>query len=538
MADVTNRRRHAGPARRGGRGPARAAMVLLLVLIVVMMIALAGFSFAELMLTENKATHLHGDELRLEHAMGSGVEMLQFFCEQPPAKQSEAGGAFNNPTLFRGIPLIPDDRSLRVPTRQVRFSIVAPLVEQGQVSGIRFGVENESARLHLADLLRWDQQQPLSGRKALMHFPGMTEAVADAILDWIDADAQPRPLGAENDYYAGLERPYAPRNGLPECLEELLLVKGVTRELLFGADANYNHLLDPEELTEPSSRARADSQTSETVPWASLLTVYSGQRNLTSAGRPRVDLNSMDLLKLQFALTEALDANWAAFIVAYRQYGPSASADAAAPGPPLTNAAMPPQCVISSVLDLAGAKVAIPSSTPSQPPKVYASPLPADPQAVALQLSNLLDKTTVVNVPVLRGGVSVNHAPRDVLRSVPGIDDALADRIIAARDAQSSQDDAGRRFPTWLLAEGVVDLPTMKMLLPNVCAGGDVVRAQVVGHFDKPGPAARAEVVVDATTLPARQVFWRDLRYWGPGYPLEWLGEDGDSDRNMKRSTR
>ena len=74
----------------------------------------------------------------------------------------------------------------------------------------------------------------------------------------------------------------------------------------------------------------------------------------------------------------------------------------------------------------------------------------------------------------------------------------------------------------------MVDLPTMKMLLPNVCAGGDVVRAQVVGHFDKPGPAARAEVVIDATTLPARQVFWRDLRYWGPGYPLEWLGEEGD----------
>ena len=126
MVDAANRRRRARPARRGGRGPARAAMVLLLVLIVVVMIALAGFSFAELMLTENKATHLHGDELRLEQAIGSGVEMLKLFCEQPPAKQSEAGGAFNNPTLFRGIPLIPDDRSQRVPTRQLRFSIVAP----------------------------------------------------------------------------------------------------------------------------------------------------------------------------------------------------------------------------------------------------------------------------------------------------------------------------------------------------------------------------------------------------------------------------
>ena len=518
--------------------PARGAMVLVLVLIVVMMIALAGFSFAELMLTENKATHLHGDELRLEQAIGSGVELLKLFGEQSSAKQLEAGGAFNNPTLFRGIPLIPDDRSLRVPTHQVRFSIVAPLLEEEQAGGIRFGVENESGRLHLADLLRWDQQQPGSGRKALMNFSNMTEAIADAILDWMDSDAQPRALGAETDYYLGLERPYAPRNGLPECLEELLLVKGVTRELLFGSDANYNHQIDPEELVESRSNARSTSPTTAPVPWASLLTIYSGQRNLTSEGRPRIDLNGMDLMKLQTQLTEALDANWAAFIVAYRQYGPSASVDAAAPGPPLVLAPTSPHYAIRSVLDLAGANVAIPSPLPSQPPKVYASPLPVDPQGVAQQLSNLLDKTTVVPVPVIRGGVSVNHASSNVLRGVPGIDDALADRIVTARDARASQEDAGRRFPTWLLTEGVVNLPTMKTLLPNVCAGGEVVRAQVVGHFDPPGPAARAEVVVDATTLPARQIFWRDLRFWGPGYPLEWLGEEGDHERSMKQRMR
>ena len=51
--------------------PRRRAMVLVFVLIVVAMIALAGFSFAELMLTENKAAHLHGDSLALEQAISS-----------------------------------------------------------------------------------------------------------------------------------------------------------------------------------------------------------------------------------------------------------------------------------------------------------------------------------------------------------------------------------------------------------------------------------------------------------------------------------
>ena len=70
-------------------------------------------------------------------------------------------------------------------------------------------------------------------------------AVADAILDWIDPDDAPRPFGAEADYYQGLAVPYAPRNGVPQCLEELLLVRGVTRDLLFGADANFNHRSTP-----------------------------------------------------------------------------------------------------------------------------------------------------------------------------------------------------------------------------------------------------------------------------------------------------
>ncbi|MBI3836472.1 MAG: general secretion pathway protein GspK [Planctomycetia bacterium] len=524
---------------RGPAGsPARAAMVLVLVLIVVVMIALAGFSFAELMLTENKATHLHGDELRLEQAIGSGVEFLKWLCEQPAEKQNLVGGLYNNPTLLRGIPLVPEDRSIRrAPSHQAHFSVIAPLMQEGEVSGIRFGVENESGRLHLADLLRWDQQQPGSGRKALLNFPGMTPAVADAILDWIDADRVPRETGAETEYYAGLEQPYAPRNGLPECLEELLLVKGVTRELLFGADANYNHQIEPEELARASTHERSASQGLKTTPWASLLTLYSGQRNLTSDGRPRVDLNGMDLTKLFQQLIEALDPNWAGFIVAYRQYGPYFGADPGVAGVPPPDVATGPRFMIGSVLDVVGTRVAIPGAA-GQPAKVYASPAAGDAASSSQQLPKLLDKTTVIGAPVLRGGVSVNHAPRAVLLCVPGMDDALAGRIIAARDSQTNKDDLSRRYPTWLLSEGVVDLPRMRTLLPNLSAGGDVVRAQIVGHFDGGGPSARAEIVIDAATVPARQVVWNDLRLWGTGYPLEYLAADGASAGDYRRRGR
>ena len=41
--------------------------------------------------------------------------------------------------------------------------------------------------------------------------------------------------GAESSYYQSLEKPYACRNGPIRYIEELLLIKGVTPQLLFGS---------------------------------------------------------------------------------------------------------------------------------------------------------------------------------------------------------------------------------------------------------------------------------------------------------------
>ena len=109
---------------------------------------------------------------------------------------------------------------------------------------------------------------------------------------------------------------------------------------------------------------------------------------------------------------------------------------------------------------------------------------------------------------------------------MPGMDAALVEQILATRPAPG-RDDAQRRDPTWLLSEGLIDLPQMKALLPYLTGGGDVVRAQVIGRFDAPGPSMRIETVVDATTNPPRQVYWKDLRLLGRGYRLESLGAEG-----------
>jgi general secretion pathway protein K len=58
--------------------------------------------------------------------------------------------------------------------------------------------------------------------------------LVDAIKDWIDADDEVTGSGAESTYYAGLPRPYKAKNAPIDCIEELLMVKGMTRELFYG----------------------------------------------------------------------------------------------------------------------------------------------------------------------------------------------------------------------------------------------------------------------------------------------------------------
>jgi general secretion pathway protein K len=68
--------------------------------------------------------------------------------------------------------------------------------------------------------------------------PGETaNTIVDSILDWKDSDDLHRIHGAEDQYYESLPVPYKAKNDKFDTLEELLLVKGVTPEILFGNES-------------------------------------------------------------------------------------------------------------------------------------------------------------------------------------------------------------------------------------------------------------------------------------------------------------
>jgi hypothetical protein len=502
----------------------RRAMVLVLVLIVIVILSLGAYSFTDLMLAHHDGAIQAGRIIQARGLVESGVDAVRLFLAQPEDQRLEAGGIFNNLDSFRGVTLIEDDN----PNDRGSFSVVAPNFDtDGNLQGVRHGLEDESTRLNLNTLLHAEELLPGAGRQFLMALPGMTEDVADAILDWIDADDEPRELGAEIDYYTGLSPAYVPKNGPLETVEELLLVRGVTPQLLFGADINRNGQLDSHEMDEEVTTVdSADVDPSSFRGWSAYLTLYSLEWNVTPEGQPRIYLNEPDLNKLYDELIAVLPQEWATFIIAYRQaglYKGNSEVTQGAGGQ--LNMDLKAKTPISQVLDLVGAKVQY-TFEGDDSSSILASPFSDDLGSLNTSLPQLMDYVTINPAATIPGRININQASITVLMGIPDMAPEIASQIVSRRDVETTGDKPNRRHETWLLQEGIVTLEEMKQMMPFVTSGGDVYRCQVVGYFQGGQAASRAEVVLDATYTLPRLLFWRDISHLGRGYAIETLGVD------------
>lgn len=513
-------------------------MVLVVVLVVIALLSLAGYTFAELMRAEQEAAVMHGRSVQAHALAESGLQAAQALLLQDRDAQADAGGVYDNPGRFRGVLVVDDD----TPHGRGRFTLLAHAVEEGDTVGIRYGLEDESTRLNLNMLLVAEKQAAGGGRTLLMALPGMTEDVADAILDWLDPDDEVREFGAEVDEYSGMTPPYAPKNGPLETVEELLLVRGVTPQLLFGADANRNGLIDPHEeaaaaalgaaTTGGSASNAADTGNSPNLGWARFLTLYSLESNTNAQGAKRININGDDLEQLYTELQSKFNSDTATFVVAYRQNGPSGSTGTTGGGNNTAVSAsaggqldmtQPAKASFSTVLDLIGATVQV-KFLGNQQATTIKSPFQPDALSMAVYLPKLMDELTVNPAPVIPGRININQAPRTVLLGIPGMTSETVEAIISQRDPATVLDHPERQHETWIMSEGIVTLEQMKALMPYVTAQGSVFRTQAVGFFEEGGPAARVEAILDASSSPPRQVFWRDMSHLGRGYSLQTLG--------------
>lgn len=109
-----------------------------------------------------------------------------------------------------------------------------PVGEGGTVS---VAIEDLDGRLDLNRIVDASGENPTPYRERLRRLleqlgAAEPEALGDALLDWIDRNDASAATGAESSYYEGLTPPYRAHNAPLDTLDELLLVKGFTPELV------------------------------------------------------------------------------------------------------------------------------------------------------------------------------------------------------------------------------------------------------------------------------------------------------------------
>ncbi|MGL6194163.1 MAG: hypothetical protein ACRC2T_05005 [Thermoguttaceae bacterium] len=216
----------------------RRGVALYLVAAVVAILSLGALALVSLLVTERQATRIRGNEIQVYESAQSGVELVRSVVGMSKTAQNQLGGLFDNPKYFAAVEVVPADSATK--TGAYRFTVLAPKISGNKVIGTRYGLVNESTKLHLQSVLDWELASPGQGRRSLMALPGMTPSTADSILDWIDSDSTPRSSGAELAYYRKTGAPYGPRNAIPVSLDELLLVRDMTRPLLYANDDSFN----------------------------------------------------------------------------------------------------------------------------------------------------------------------------------------------------------------------------------------------------------------------------------------------------------
>jgi hypothetical protein len=314
------------PSRNSRRLPATTpprGAALLVVLVVITLLALSAYTFTQTMQTDYEAAVIHSQEVQVRQAADSGVEYVAALL----ARRSPTGeeNLHHNPAWFQAIPVVETERT----AFRARFSVIASLEADPSSTRVRYGLVDESAKLNLNLLDELPKELQLSDEDIeswLLYVPGMTTELIAAIRDWIDADSDIRPGGAESETYEALQPPYAAKNGPLESLDELLLVRGVTPQLLYGEDANRNGLLDPNENDGDASPPFDNADGILNPGWSGYLTVLSRERNLRADGQPRINLNNGLLTELYDQLKEEFDEDTAKFVIAYRINGPKPQA--------------------------------------------------------------------------------------------------------------------------------------------------------------------------------------------------------------------
>lgn len=308
----------------------------------------------------------------------------------------------------------------------------------------------------------------------LAKLPGITQDQVDSIITWRGGTASG---GANDDYYQSLPEPYRCKNGPLETVEELLLVKDITKDLLFGYDRNRNGTLDAKEIQTGGMATAYNSANGSGRGIFPFITVY-GSQIAPSSSTPLVDLNSAGQSRISRLLTDA--------------------------GINQSSATQMAQAITS------------PRQSPRPFSNLFDFYFKMQPRGLTLDAFKKILPKASANPPgptaTAVAKVNINSAPKEVLACLPGLESADADAIISRRPAQPSDPTDFTWIIDVLSKQKVIGIGN-HITGSSTCYSGDVVAISGDGRAFR-----RCRVVISDKTKPARIIYRRDLT--ASGWPL------------------
>ena len=343
----------------------------------------------------------------------------------------------------------------------------AYIVSHHDATGEVLGAEDLGAKLNL-------NRQGAEQLAAIEPF--MLEDTISATLDWVDADDDANPLGAEMSYYRSLSSPYEPRNGVMRTTRELELVMGATADELRGEDWNLNGYLDPNEDDGDASWPPDNADGRLDAGWSGVLCAESLDLGLSATGQEMLDLKEASAGEVQ--TRAGVMSEQAEVIVRWAK-----ERDGARMGDYLRYS-------LRQMEDLLN------EDQQPRPPRSRLESLEAE------QLGKLFDEA-YVNEGVwgagpVPGKLNINTCEQRTLEMIPNLDPGLVESLIAERDARA------RGFTSF--AE-IMEVPGIQRaeaaaLYDVLTVKSNVYRIRSRGRDAITGVEVELVAVVDRSTLP------------------------------------
>lgn len=370
------------------------------------------------------------------------------------------------------------------------YSIVADDALDDEPDSVRYGITDEASKLNVNTATR---EQLTALFTQLVPTDVDVEELVESLIDWRDPDNESLPKGAESDYYSIQEPATKAKNAPLESVEELLLIRGFTPDVVYGEDMNRNGILDDNEDDGEATLPIDDADGTLNRGIYGHTTVISREPDTSINNRRRISLRV-----------------------------PSAPAEMTAE---LADLLSP--MTIQYLSGLVGKKEELDKIGSA------AGLYVADGSTITPhELPVVLDYITLQPPLQLRQGcVNVNTAPAVVLRAIGFPDDAI-ETIIQVR---AELDDETKQTPAWLIFQAEIDRELFAQVGPYITARAFQFTVESIGFAEHNGAFCRLEAVLELRGKASSVQYLRDLTSLGIGYPVRLRYGEGSFARTSRR---